>query len=368
MKVLPEPARRSKRFRPLPTEVVAPTRRPRIEIIHEKRVFTCSTLTVVIPESIVARLCRFAENARPLEWLGQAVGRRYIDAEGEYVVVFGIVPDIDAIATAGMVKSTPKSEFDTRTAATVLYPDGEVLAWVHTHPGYGARFSGQDFRNQRTWTEPYHLGIVVDPSDARSVMSVYRGPEGELMQLVESTWPRSGPCGPCYSSAATVQAASLGAPPLKFPEPPPVSCEARIGLSRMSMDTEVDAHDKAQPRRKSRIVDRIASINVWLALGLILIVVGIFQRLNSSLSEIQSEQRAQSVRIKSLSTDRQSASGPTVVAPAATDRSSTNDFSTVEPADSLNTDAERVAMACLNPTLPMAEPRSSVTPAVTPKP
>lgn len=368
MKSLANPVHRSKRFRPLPTEVVTPTQRPRTEAVHGQRVFSCSKLTVIVPETIVARLCRFAENAWPLEWLGQAVGHRYVDADGDYVVVLGIVPDTDAIATAGMVKSTSKSEFNTRTAATVLYPDGEVLAWVHTHPGYGARFSSQDFRNQRTWTEPYHLGIVVDPSDARGVMSVYRGPEGELMQLVEPSSPRPGPGRPSYSSTVTGQAASLGAPPLKFPESPPVSSEAQIGLSRMATGKEVDAHDKSQPRRKSRIVARIARINVWLALGLILIVVGILQRLNSSLSEIQSEQRVQSARIQSLSMERQSLSPPTATAPVATDQASTREPSTVESGYPVISTAEQAAKACLNPTLPTAEPLSSVTPAVASKP
>jgi proteasome lid subunit RPN8/RPN11 len=137
-------------------------------------------IEVAVPEQVVDRIAAFGASAAPREWCGLVVGRICEDDLGRHVVVLGVVPDPDAHTGNYSVKTTTESEFRTRLNARTLYPDGSIVGWVHTHPRLGLAFSGTDFRNQATWTQPHSLGLVVDPWHPDRIR-VYRGPEGEQL-------------------------------------------------------------------------------------------------------------------------------------------------------------------------------------------
>ena len=168
---------------------------------------------VAIPETVLERIRLFGEKAAPKEWYGILVGRLYDDAAGRHVVVVGAVPDPDADASPGFVRTCFDSELRTRTSASLLYPDGVPVGWVHGHVRFGARYSPTDFRNQATWTQPHSVGIVVDPFTEPG-LGVYRGPEGELLELARPEPPAAvaptadaavpaGPCAPIEAAAST---------------------------------------------------------------------------------------------------------------------------------------------------------------------
>ncbi len=138
---------------------------------------------VAVPEQIVARMLALGRRAKPLEWYGLLVGSVCRDTHGTHVVVLGVVPDPDARAERSYVTSTVASEFQLRTNARVLYPEAVPIGWTHGHVGHGARYSGQDRRNQATWPQSYAVGIVVDPWSSPE-MAVYRGPTSELLSEV----------------------------------------------------------------------------------------------------------------------------------------------------------------------------------------
>lgn len=135
-----------------------------------------------IPEQVIERMLAFGRAAAPLEWFGLVVGRVGEDADGRHVVVLGVVPDPDARAERHFVQSTVASEFETRTSARTLYPDGIVVGWVHGHVRHGARYSSTDRENQTSWRQAHSLGIVVDPWDPIE-LAVYRGPDSEHLDL-----------------------------------------------------------------------------------------------------------------------------------------------------------------------------------------
>ena len=138
---------------------------------------------VAIPEIVVERMTVLGELASPREWYGLLVGRLYEDAEGRHVIILGVVPDPEADARNGSVRTSFDSELRTRMTAQSLYPDGMPVGWAHGHIRYGARYSSTDFRNQATWTQPHSIGIVVDPF-SEPKLGVYRGPEGEVLKRV----------------------------------------------------------------------------------------------------------------------------------------------------------------------------------------
>lgn len=136
-----------------------------------------------VPASLVDRCVAWGRKAAPNEWYGLLVGKLCEHGGLRHVVVLGVVPDPGADGGPSSVRTTSDSEFRTRMSAGVLFPDGIVLGWAHGHLRHGVRFSSVDRSNQRTWTQPHSLGIVVDPWHPERV-SVYRGPGSELLTLV----------------------------------------------------------------------------------------------------------------------------------------------------------------------------------------
>jgi proteasome lid subunit RPN8/RPN11 len=172
-----------------------------------------------IPEAVLERMRALGERSAPEEWYGLLVGRLCDDGRGRHVVVLGLVPDPEASAGAGFVRTQFDSELRTRTAAALLYPDGVPVGWAHGHVRHGARFSETDFRNQATWRQAHALGIVVDPFREPKV-GVYRGPEGELLECVPSG-AESRPAAASMEGGG-VRALAAGEP-LRRPAGPPSS-------------------------------------------------------------------------------------------------------------------------------------------------
>ncbi|MBM7866823.1 hypothetical protein GTO89_04255 [Heliobacterium gestii] len=97
-----------------------------------------------------------------------------------------------------------------------LAPKLQVLGWVHSHPGCGLFFSGQDLTIQQEYfSRPWHIGWVVDPQSGTH--GFYRWRKGAMVatedwQAIQVTrsartqpvplYPRSAPVGknPAFSS------------------------------------------------------------------------------------------------------------------------------------------------------------------------
>ncbi len=59
-------------------------------------------------------------------------------------------------------------------------PRTEIVGWFHSHPGFGAFFSGTDRATQRQCAgTPDHVGLVIDP--VRGEYTAYAGPESEAL-------------------------------------------------------------------------------------------------------------------------------------------------------------------------------------------
>lgn len=150
---------------------------------------------VAIPDSLVERALAWGRQAAPNEWHGLVYGKLCEHVGARHVVVLGVVPDIEALAKPSYVETTDGSEFRTRLSGRVLFPDGIPLGWIHGHVRHGVRFSSTDLATQRSWTQPHALGIVVDPWN-RQRLSVYRGPQSELLTRVHMPSDAVGPASP----------------------------------------------------------------------------------------------------------------------------------------------------------------------------
>jgi proteasome lid subunit RPN8/RPN11 len=149
---------------------------------------------VFLPEAILARLACWSRSKAPNEWIGIVIAKPFVDDEGDYLFVLGIIPDEQAIAAPTTVRTTLEGEARMQQLAALLFPDGDRYGWAHSHPGYGTTFSGTDRENQTRWTHPNSVGIVVDHTAPRGQeLGLYRGPEAtRLTRLIpRSTAPQA---------------------------------------------------------------------------------------------------------------------------------------------------------------------------------
>ena len=169
-------------FRILADDEVVPDKKSRTLERGARLVFTAADgFEVLVDEVILARLVFWAKTNAPNEWMGFVAASYFVDDEGVYLVVRGIVPATGAKATAVTVVTTPAIEADARAMASLCFPDAQVWGWVHSHPGYGTEFSGPDRANQRKWSAD-SVGLVVDPFAAEGhQLGVYRGPDSERL-------------------------------------------------------------------------------------------------------------------------------------------------------------------------------------------
>lgn len=142
----------------------------------------------ILAEQVLERALAIGRAREPMEWVGLLVGRVCEDARGRYALVLGMVLDRGAVAGRHDVRTTPESEAATRQLARELFPDCVTLGWIHGHIRHGARYSGVDRENQRSWRQPHAIGIVVDPWSTE-LLAVYRGPGSEELRPVPDLAP-----------------------------------------------------------------------------------------------------------------------------------------------------------------------------------
>jgi proteasome lid subunit RPN8/RPN11 len=138
-----------------------------------------------IPIAVLQRLILDARRLLPNEALWRVATQVQDDRGYTRVFVLGVVRDADADAGPHAVNASPESAVATKAILHRVYPDGIDGGWAHSHTGIGAFFSAIDRVNQRQWTQPHSLGIVVDPIGVPTV-AVFRGPDSEQLREFQS--------------------------------------------------------------------------------------------------------------------------------------------------------------------------------------
>lgn len=107
--------------------------------------------------------------------IGSAWSRAPEDPE-EPLALLCVEAAVPALADEGTETSLRMDTELWARAQSLAAPHGEIiLGWYHSHPGFGAFFSGTDRRTQAAvFRHPYSLGLVVDP--VRGEERWFRGP------------------------------------------------------------------------------------------------------------------------------------------------------------------------------------------------
>jgi proteasome lid subunit RPN8/RPN11 len=137
----------------------------------------------------LAYIAAVAREAVPDETIGLLAGRVCYDPQqGPYTLVMcaDTARPGEFEATSGYVHISAEGHARVRRRIEESSPDREVVGWFHSHPSYVARFSPVDEREQATWTDSNHLGIVFSVSEPEDYLGVYRGPGSVLLQPLSS--------------------------------------------------------------------------------------------------------------------------------------------------------------------------------------
>ena len=136
-----------------------------------------------IHKRVVARLAYFLRQTVPNEAIGLLAGRPGIDGRGEYIVITGAIRarDDEVNATPGRVHIDTVNQQALRRQLEIKEPIAEPIGWWHTHPRGPDTFSSEDFREQATWPESYHVGVLISGRSERPILTVYRGPTASLL-------------------------------------------------------------------------------------------------------------------------------------------------------------------------------------------
>ncbi len=153
-------------------------REPYLEFLDTKG-FRC-----FIHRTAVEQMAHWARQAEPNETLGLLAGRLCTDNQGIYLVIHDAVHSDQRSAGPGHVHADWQAQEATRRALERECRLLEAVGWWHTHPGgIGLFYSGTDRANQRTWSSPHAVGLVLDPGLHREGMKVYRGPESAELKV-----------------------------------------------------------------------------------------------------------------------------------------------------------------------------------------
>lgn len=174
-RVLTHP-RMTGRIRPVPLQLMPTT--PDAQSFSEHR--TADGARIFVAHTVIDALITLESEHHPNESAGLLFGGYYTDGENKCTVVTHFEPprDGEVIGSEAMVTITAAGAEQMQSRAHRRLLLLNAVGWGHTHPTFEAYFSGTDRREQRAWTEPGSVGIVVSGlCQPQQRFAVFVGPD-----------------------------------------------------------------------------------------------------------------------------------------------------------------------------------------------
>lgn len=127
-----------------------------------------------------------AQGGRRFEVGGVLLGQAYLSADGQayHVDVVQALADDLGVRGVASFEFTYESWAALVMQAETRYPDLRIIGWYHSHPDYGAFFSGTDRKTQRTYfVTPWRVGLVVDPIRQEAKFFAASGHSEDVVEL-----------------------------------------------------------------------------------------------------------------------------------------------------------------------------------------
>ncbi len=211
-----------------------------------------------IHSKALRQMAGWGQKASHVEVIGRLAGRRCTDGKGGYVLVERATLNRRArcgvafVMTDFAAEDSGRREFQRKCRAL------DCVDWWHTHPSSLALFySETDRQNQRTWSDPNAIGIVLNPALQGDVVKVFRGPHSIELRLVVKRGMRE-----------TVQSVRSG---LESSSPVPPSGLGTPGIRVRPIYGDKDRKDRTSAKRATPVgvVTAISIASVALVLALL---------------------------------------------------------------------------------------------------
>lgn len=121
-------------------------------------------IPVVMKQSILNAIRRHGQERTDVEICGVLVGKGYRDDEGPFIYVEGAIRGDHAASQVAQVTFTGQTWNHIHTLLDSVWPEHRILAWYHTHPGFGVFLSEMDlFIHENFFAGPDQFALVYDP-------------------------------------------------------------------------------------------------------------------------------------------------------------------------------------------------------------
>ena len=157
-----------------------PPLRPMPHGYHYAEFETADGRRVFIHHEVLADLRAIERAEHPNETAGLLFGRTFTDGANQCALVRHLIrPRVgEVIGTPVTVTITAEGSSRMSRRAQECHPCADAVGWAHTHPTFGAYFSGTDRAEQAIWTSPASVGLVISGlPEADPRYEVFVGPE-----------------------------------------------------------------------------------------------------------------------------------------------------------------------------------------------
>ncbi len=247
----------------------APPLRPIPRGDHYTEFETDDGRRVFIHRDVLTELAALERDEHPNESAGLLFGRSFTDGANQCALVRHLIRPAagEVIGTPVTVTITAEGSNRMSQRAQERFPCADAVGWAHTHPTFGAYFSGTDKAEQAIWTSPAAVGLVASGlPNADPPFEVFVGPNSTPTRLAsplvwktppppEDAWPRSR----CTAESQRAEA---------WVDPAPTPAAWRSGAE--------GARPRRRPRRRHFLplgpaARRIASTAVAMVLAALLV-------------------------------------------------------------------------------------------------
>jgi proteasome lid subunit RPN8/RPN11 len=126
--------------------------------VREKR------FQVVYHQSVLDEIHLHGQGSTEIEICGVLIGTGYRDAQGPYLLIEHCIRGNGARTKATNVTFTAETWANIQTIMDRDFPDGKMVGWYHTHPGFGIFLSDMDvFICDNFFNLPWQVAFVYDP-------------------------------------------------------------------------------------------------------------------------------------------------------------------------------------------------------------
>jgi proteasome lid subunit RPN8/RPN11 len=145
--------------------------------------------TVFVTPDAVIDLHKGTLQHAPDEAYGLLMGRVYADKIGIFTIISRAIYANEYEKSSNHIQLSHEEVEKLYSLARRTHPVGDIIGWTHSHDCL-SEYSDVDYREQQTWDESYHVGIltfmdnVAEPKNSPWCVA-YRGPEAGILYLTK---------------------------------------------------------------------------------------------------------------------------------------------------------------------------------------